>query len=116
MNSHSHINFPFPFPTRHLESLYQEALVLKASSKSKPDELIKLDSWYQNELPKLLASREPDKHLLHEELVGVIKWKLAVRKYTLKNKLYIFMPATCDSPSKDSTLNPSHGENHFRPI
>ena len=33
---------------------------------------------YQNELPKKIKSRGKEGHLTHEELVQLIKWKLAV--------------------------------------
>ena len=35
-------------------------------------------SRYQNELPKKIKSRGKDAHLVHDELVQTIKWKLAV--------------------------------------
>merc|ERR1712012_1317256 len=57
---------------------YQEALQAKADSKnSKSEVLLKLDKWYQNELPKKIKSRGKESHLTHEELVQLIKWKLA---------------------------------------
>merc|ERR1711923_621822 len=57
---------------------YQEALQAKADSKnSKSEILIKLDKWYQNELPKKIKSRGKEAHLTHEEIVQTIKWKLA---------------------------------------
>ena len=37
-----------------------------------------LYSRYQNELPKKIKSRGKESHLTHEELVQLIKWKLAV--------------------------------------
>ncbi|KAF2902100.1 hypothetical protein ILUMI_04088 [Ignelater luminosus] len=56
--------------------LYPQALKLKAEQKTKkPEELIKLDNWYQNELPKKIKSRGKDAHMLHEELVQTMKWK-----------------------------------------
>merc|ERR1712121_23922 len=59
-------------------SKYQDALQLKADSKSsKSETLIKLDKWYQNELPKKIKSRGKEAHLTHEEIVQTIKWKLA---------------------------------------
>jgi len=59
-------------------SKYQEALQAKADSKnSKSEILIKLDKWYQNELPKKIKSRGKEAHLTHEEIVQTIKWKLA---------------------------------------
>jgi len=59
-------------------SKYQEALQAKADSKnSKSEILIKLDKWYQNELPKKIKSRGKEAHLTHEEMVQTIKWKLA---------------------------------------
>jgi len=58
---------------------YQEALVAKAHAKSsKPENLIKLDKWFQTELPKKIKSRGPKEFFLtHEEIVQCIKWKLA---------------------------------------
>lgn len=56
--------------------LYPQALRLKAERKTKkPEELIKLDNWYQNELPKRIKSRGKDAHMVHEELVQTMKWK-----------------------------------------
>jgi hypothetical protein len=34
---------------------------------------------YQTELPKKIKARGKEAHLLHDELVQTIKWKLAVR-------------------------------------
>merc|ERR1712045_657345 len=60
-------------------SKYQEALQANADSKnSKSEVLLKLDKWYQNELPKKIKSRGKESHLTHEELVQLIKWKLAL--------------------------------------
>jgi hypothetical protein len=60
---------------------YDQALRLKAENKSsKPENIIKLDKWYQNDLPKKIKSRGKDAHLTHEEMVQTIKWKLAVSK------------------------------------
>ncbi|XP_022906202.1 uncharacterized protein [Onthophagus taurus] len=57
-------------------TLYPQALRLKAERKTKkPEELIKLDNWYQNELPKKIKSRGKDAHMVHEELVQTMKWK-----------------------------------------
>ncbi|KAI4493404.1 PREDICTED: uncharacterized protein LOC106790827 [Polistes canadensis] len=66
----------------HVLKLYPQALRLKAERKTKkPEELIKLDNWYQNELPKRIKSRGKDAHLNHEELVHAMKWKQARGKY-----------------------------------
>lgn len=62
--------------------LYPQAIKLKAELKTKkPDELIKLDNWYQNELPKKIKSRGKDAHMIHEELVQLMKWKQARGKF-----------------------------------
>ncbi|XP_004927592.1 uncharacterized protein LOC101735385 isoform X2 [Bombyx mori] len=62
--------------------LYPQAIKLKAERKTKrPDELIKLDNWYQNELPKKIKSRGKDAHMIHEELVQLMKWKQARGKF-----------------------------------
>merc|ERR1711971_462730 len=61
---------------------YQEALQAKADSKnSKSEVLLKLDKWYQNELPKKIKSRGKEGHMTHEELVQLLKWKLARGKF-----------------------------------
>lgn len=66
----------------HVLKLYPEALRLKAEKKvKKPEELIKLDNWYQNELPKRIKSRGKDAHLIHEELVQTMKWKQTRGKF-----------------------------------
>jgi len=51
----------------------------KAHNKSsKPETLLKLDKWYQNELPKKIKSRAKEgRFLTHDEIVQTIKWKLA---------------------------------------
>ncbi|XP_031778072.1 uncharacterized protein LOC100121118 [Nasonia vitripennis] len=61
----------------HVLKLYPQALRLKAENhkSKKPEELIKLDNWYQNELPKKIKSRGKDAHLNHEELCQTMKWK-----------------------------------------
>merc|ERR1712117_434256 len=65
-------------PKQFVLSKYQDALQAKADSKnSKSEVLLKLDKWYQNELPKKIESRGKESHLTHEELVQLIKWKLA---------------------------------------
>ncbi|XP_022114435.1 uncharacterized protein LOC110992785 isoform X1 [Pieris rapae] len=62
--------------------LYPQAIRLKAEQKTKrPEELIKLDNWYQNELPKKIKSRGKDAHMVHEELVQLMKWKQARGKF-----------------------------------
>ncbi|XP_073974557.1 protein amun [Rhodnius prolixus] len=66
----------------HVLSLYPQALRLKAERKNKkPEELIKLDNWYQNELPKKIKSRGKDAHLNHEELCQLMKWKQTRGKF-----------------------------------
>uniref|UniRef100_A0A0A9W8I5 Uncharacterized protein n=1 Tax=Lygus hesperus TaxID=30085 RepID=A0A0A9W8I5_LYGHE len=66
----------------HVLSLYPQALRLKAERKNKkPEELIKLDNWYQNELPKKIKSRGKDAHLIHDELVMLMKWKQTRGKF-----------------------------------
>lgn len=61
--------------------LYPQMLKLKAEEKKKPEELIKLDEWYQKELPKKIKQRGRDAHLIHEELVQCMKWKQSRGKY-----------------------------------
>ncbi|XP_063981668.1 uncharacterized protein LOC135164861 [Diachasmimorpha longicaudata] len=66
----------------HVLKLYPQALRLQADrKKKKPEELVKLDDWYQNELPKTIKSRGKDAHLIHEELVQTMKWKQTRGKF-----------------------------------
>lgn len=63
----------------YMLNLYPEVLKVKAINRGigkKADRLIRLDEWYQNTLPGLIAKRGPkDLHLLHEELCQTMEWK-----------------------------------------
>ncbi|GAB0091169.1 uncharacterized protein DMENIID0001_059810 [Sergentomyia squamirostris] len=62
--------------------LYPQVLKVKAEKRHKrPEELIKLDDWYQNELPKRIKQRGKDAHMNHEELCQTMKWKQTRGKY-----------------------------------
>lgn len=62
--------------------LYPQVLKLKAEKRNKkPEELIRLDHWYQNELPKTIKQRGKDAHMVHEELVQTMKWKQSRGKF-----------------------------------
>ncbi|EGK97131.1 AGAP012980-PA, partial [Anopheles gambiae str. PEST] len=64
--------------------LYPKALKLKAETRGngkKADKLLRLEKWYQNELPKLIKTRGRDAHLLHEELVQTMEWKQTRGKF-----------------------------------
>jgi len=74
----------------HILSLYPTALKLKADTKPKPAELIKLDEWYQTALPKTLKSRNPA-HLTHDELINLIKWKQTRGKFRPKLRELVTM-------------------------
>merc|ERR1711962_941326 len=82
---------------------YQEALQAKADGKpGKAEALIKLDKWYQNDLPKKIKSRGKEGHLTHEELVQTIKWKLARGKFypQLTNLVRINTPRAVQAESR----------------
>ncbi|XP_013773319.1 uncharacterized protein LOC106458357 [Limulus polyphemus] len=64
-------------------SLYKEVLKLKAAkrtTKKGPEELINLDTWYQEQLQKIILSRK-DPHIILEELIQITKWKLIRGKF-----------------------------------
>jgi len=62
--------------------LYPEVLKIKAEKRSKkPQELIRLDQWFQNELPGLIKARGKDAHLVYDELVQAMKWKQSRGKF-----------------------------------
>ncbi|XP_052867886.1 uncharacterized protein LOC128273867 [Anopheles cruzii] len=65
-------------------ALYPKALRLKADTRGngkKAEKLVRLEEWYQNELPKLIKKRGRDAHLLHEELVQTMEWKQTRGKF-----------------------------------
>jgi hypothetical protein len=64
---------------------YDEALNVVAKLKKKP-ELIEIDSFLRLELPSLVLARSP-RHLTHEELAKVMKWKLTRGKMRPLQKL-----------------------------
>lgn len=70
---------------------YDKALNLKAEQKKKPEDLKKLDHWYQKELPKKIKARGKDTHLKHEELVQCMKWKLVRGKWRPRLKELVQM-------------------------
>ncbi|CAG0896876.1 unnamed protein product [Cyprideis torosa] len=74
-------------------SLYNDALRLKAESKNKkPEELKKLDRWYQHDLPKTLSKRgKTESFVNYDELVQCIKWKLARGKFRPRLKELVQM-------------------------
>jgi len=87
---------------------YDTALRAKAESKSsKPENVIKLDKWYQNELPKKIKSRGKDAHLVHDELVQTIKWKLARGKFrpNLVNLVQMNTPRVVQQETKKAFRN-----------
>ncbi|KAL5292947.1 hypothetical protein ACFFRR_011615 [Megaselia abdita] len=69
-----------------LKTLYPAALKLKASKKGlkKPEELMSLDNWYQEELPELIKKRGKGFHMIYEELVKTMRWKQARDKLSSK--------------------------------
>ncbi|KAG8182532.1 hypothetical protein JTE90_002066 [Oedothorax gibbosus] len=67
----------------YMFSKYKDALKAKAARRTKkggPEELIRMDTWYQEELPKLIHSRK-ELYITHEELVQLTKWKLMREKF-----------------------------------
>jgi len=87
---------------------YQEALhTLAESKKAKSETLIKLDKWFQNDLPKKIKSRGKEAHITHEELVQTIKWKLARGKFRprLKDLITMNTPRMVVQESKKSFRN-----------
>ncbi|KAK4301843.1 hypothetical protein Pmani_026035 [Petrolisthes manimaculis] len=87
----------------YVYNLYEEAVKLKAEQKNKkPEEYIKLDKWYQNELPKRIKSRGKEAHLTHEELCLCMKWKLSRGKFSprLKDLIQMNTPRLCITETK----------------
>lgn len=87
---------------------YPEALQSMADSKkSKSETLIKLDKWFQNDLPKKIKSRGKEAHITHEEIVQTIKWKLARGKFRprLKDLITMNTPRMVVQESKKSFRN-----------
>ena len=65
---------------------YQEALRAKAEAmNSKPENLLKLDKWFHNDLPKKIKSRGKDAHLTHDEIVQGTRKMLKISQ-----KIFLF--------------------------
>ncbi|GIX67485.1 hypothetical protein CEXT_168791 [Caerostris extrusa] len=67
-----------PEQWNYVLSQYKEVLKEKAAKRTKkggPEELIRLDTWYQEQLPKIIQSRKPP-YIVHEELIQIVRWKL----------------------------------------
>merc|ERR1719239_1452887 len=82
---------------------YQETMQAKAEGKpGKAEALLKLDKWYQNDLPKKIKGRGKEGHVTHEELVQTIKWKLARGKFypQLTNLVRINTPRAVQTESR----------------
>lgn len=87
----------------HILNLYEEAVKLKAESKNKkPEEFLKVDRWYQNELPKKIKSRGADAHLVYDEMIKCMKWKLQRGKFSprLKDLIQMNTPRLCMNETK----------------
>ncbi|XP_023663920.1 uncharacterized protein [Paramormyrops kingsleyae] len=66
---------------RRIYKSYWRVVELKSMAKGKkPGKLLPLDKWYQDELPKAIASR-PQRFLTHPELLKVMEWKLTRGKF-----------------------------------
>ncbi|KAL5289806.1 hypothetical protein ACFFRR_009681 [Megaselia abdita] len=61
--------------------LYPQALKIKEAQKCKEGDLIRLDKWYQNELPETIKKRGRNAHIVHKELVQAMKWKQTRGKF-----------------------------------
>lgn len=64
--------------------LYPKVLKLKADKRGgdkKALELIRLDDWYQNQLPKLIKARGKEAHMVYDELVQTMRWKQSRGKF-----------------------------------
>lgn len=87
----------------YVYNLYEEAVKLKAEQKNrKPEEFLKLDKWYQKELPVRIKARGKEAHLTHEELCLCMKWKLSRGKFSprLKDLIQMNTPRLCISETK----------------
>ncbi|KAM7370941.1 hypothetical protein PAMP_010449 [Pampus punctatissimus] len=54
--------------------------IVEVKKSKKPGKLMKLDKWYQEELPAVISSRS-DKHVTLSELVKLMEWKLTRGKF-----------------------------------
>ncbi|XP_069125089.1 uncharacterized protein [Argopecten irradians] len=76
------VDIPISQTWEEMFGLYQKVLIAK-SKKMKADkekQLIKLDKWYQEELPNAIQERK-EKYVTHEELCKLMKWKLTRGKF-----------------------------------
>ncbi|KAM6897581.1 uncharacterized protein FYW49_018878 [Xenentodon cancila] len=68
-----------PAAWRSVFGKYWDVVEAKARGK-KAGKLLKLDKWYQEELPELISCRS-DKHITQPELVKLMEWKLTRGKF-----------------------------------
>nr|XP_020461954.1 uncharacterized protein LOC109963621 isoform X1 [Monopterus albus] len=68
-----------PATWRSVYEKYWDVVEAKAKGKTH-GKLLKLDKWYQEELPALISSRQ-DKHITLSELVKLMEWKLTRGKF-----------------------------------
>jgi len=82
-------------------SKYAEIPQKKAASKTKPEarkELIKLDNWYQNDLPTIINGRV-EKYVTKEELEKLVRWKIT------RGKFRPTLPSLVASNSPDAVID-----------
>ncbi|CAG2230107.1 unnamed protein product [Mytilus edulis] len=67
---------------QNLKDQYKSALKAKSErlNDKKKKDLIQLDLWFQEELPKNIQGRK-EKHITHDELCKLMKWKLTRGKF-----------------------------------
>ncbi|VDI32892.1 Hypothetical predicted protein [Mytilus galloprovincialis] len=65
-----------------LKDQYKSALKAKSErlNDKKKKDLIQIDLWFQEELPKNIQGRK-EKHITHDELCKLMKWKLTRGKF-----------------------------------
>jgi len=92
-----------PAQYEYVFNKYDEAVTCKAIQKNKKvADYVKLDKWFQVDLPKKIKSRGKDAHLVHEELVQCMKWKMSRGKFIprIKDLVQMNTPRLCITESK----------------
>jgi hypothetical protein len=95
-----------PCQWSYLLTHYKDVMKIHAQKtrgfkKNGPEELLKLDNWFQDSLPKIIHSRK-DIHVTRDELIQITKWKLVRAKP--RSRLLDLVRLNTDLAVKQATL------------
>lgn len=87
--------------THYKEMMKMHAQKTRGFKKNGPEELVKLDNWFQETLPKIIHSRK-EVHVTRDELIQITKWKLIRGK--ARSRLLDLVRLNTDLAVKQATM------------